>query len=372
MSLVAPPSMFVTPSSLQGQQTLSPSSTPATQAHMFWTPGPDERVRERNHKRSPSASTGASHSASTANSRSSSVSSRNEGLGIRFSPNQVGQQLSLFDGPMNGTIRAPTGGSGTNSALEMFASIMEGREHEDEEDSDEENDSDDDKEEAESGGLFGGGSSLGLGLQPAPSISVSSSSRSEASAMSGTSTKSGMNRNIWVPAAPAVTTPKPSRRGEKERKGERGRDGREKKDNSRELPPGTSSSQSHSSARGGLTSSSHLSLPSSSMSASLSSSSSSAASALTTTALSSSLSASSGALVPASASTSASGQDRFYAVAERAREDRLRVRRGEFRSRAEVVAAFRRRVDLLMDEFAEALANVDDVERFGGGGTSGY
>ncbi len=44
-----------------------------------------------------------------------------------------------------------------------------------------------------------------------------------------------------------------------------------------------------------------------------------------------------------------------------------------------MVAAFRRRVDELMNEFAEALATVDDVERFGaggggggGGGASGY
>lgn len=69
-----------------------------------------------------------------------------------------------------------------------------------------------------------------------------------------------------------------------------------------------------------------------------------------------------------SAVVAASGQDRFYAVAERARDERLRVRRGEFRSRAEVVAAFRRRVDELMDDFAEALATVDEQERFGGGG----
>ncbi len=72
-----------------------------------------------------------------------------------------------------------------------------------------------------------------------------------------------------------------------------------------------------------------------------------------------------------SSTLSAPGQDRFYAVAERARDERLRVRRGEFRSRAEVVAAFRRRVDELMNEFAEALATVDDVERFGAGGGGG-
>ncbi len=242
MSLAGPQQMFAPPSAFQAQMVVpSPGQTPATPVHMFWTPDPSERVRERHHKRSPSAnasaSAGASHNPSATNSRSSSVSSRNDGLGVRFSPNQVGQQLSLFDGgAMNGTIRAP---SGSNGANELFASIMEGHEH-DGEDSDEENDSDeeehDDHDNEGSGGLFGGAgggggnSSLGLGFGfgPAPSISVSSSSRSEMSAMmSGTSNKSGMNTSIWVPAAAvpgpqSATTPKASSRRDKERKSERG------------------------------------------------------------------------------------------------------------------------------------------------------
>lgn len=41
----------------------------------------------------------------------------------------------------------------------------------------------------------------------------------------------------------------------------------------------------------------------------------------------------------------------------------MRVRHGEYETRAEVVAAFRRRIDEVMAEFAEALVVVDERER---------
>ena len=77
----------------------------------------------------------------------------------------------------------------------------------------------------------------------------------------------------------------------------------------------------------------------------------------------SSASANQNQLVPTS--NSQFSQSSFYAVSERARDDRLRVRAGEFRNRAEVVAAFQRRVEDLMAEFAEAITRVDEYERFG-------
>jgi hypothetical protein len=64
-------------------------------------------------------------------------------------------------------------------------------------------------------------------------------------------------------------------------------------------------------------------------------------------------------------------QQQFYAVSERARDDRIRIQRGVFRSRAEVVASFRRRVEELMNEFEEALIAVDDAPCRGRRGGTG-
>ena len=52
-------------------------------------------------------------------------------------------------------------------------------------------------------------------------------------------------------------------------------------------------------------------------------------------------------------------QDSFYASADRARADRTRVLQGEYRSRAEVVAAFQKKMEDLMKEFVGALEKVD-------------
>ncbi|TDL14132.1 hypothetical protein BD410DRAFT_846315 [Rickenella mellea] len=53
-------------------------------------------------------------------------------------------------------------------------------------------------------------------------------------------------------------------------------------------------------------------------------------------------------------------QDQFYAMSDVAKTERLRVRRGELKNRAEVVAHYERKMFALMREFAEALNRVED------------
>lgn len=365
---------------------LAVAGQPPMSVHMFWQPDMSDRDKERQHKRSPSASNshGGSHSASAASSRSSSVSrhdGHNMGYGMGFNPSPQTQAVSLFD---PSTIR-PGGASrqsgppGSTSLEATFASIMGQVE---ENDSDEDDDDDEDGADALTNALAMG--MMGIGMSSAPSQSGSvnvitpsssggpmsvpmtrESSMSNASVHSGVSNsgrdKMHLNTNIWVPSAPSAsaTTPKAARRAGAERDREHREHHREHRDYNNATGTShsrsaltTSNSNASSSLSLMLAPSMALTVPPASARASSSSSSS----------MSSALSLTSSVNTVANASVA---QDSFYAVAERARDERLRVRRGEFQSRAEVVAAFQRRVEDLMAEFAAALVRVDEYERFG-------
>ena len=304
--------------------------------------------------------------------------------GMVFNPSPQAQTMNLFDpSTIRASSRQPSTAGGT-SIESTFASIME---HVSQNEDDDDEDDDDDPL---SGAIALGMASMGFGMGGSPSMnnnnsvnvlppSVPSSaamtrenSTSNASVHSGHSSsgrdKMHLNTSIWVPSPPmSATTPKASRRKGSERDREHREHHREHRDHNNAT--GTSHSRS-ALTTGNSNASSSLSLmlaPSSASSSSslaltlpagrASASSASASSlSLTTT------NVSNNAVAIANASIS---QDSFYAVAERARDERLRVRRGEFQSRSEVVAAFQRRVEDLMSEFAEALQRADDFERFG-------
>lgn len=66
-----------------------------------------------------------------------------------------------------------------------------------------------------------------------------------------------------------------------------------------------------------------------------------------------------------SSQSSISSQEGFYSVSERARSDRHRIISAEYKTRAEVVAAFQRKVEDLMKDFVIALERVDSLNGVG-------